>query len=397
MAITEVKVILTNPGRNYTLVKIHTDQGVYGVGDGTLNGSEAVVAKMIEHMSELIIGHDEDRIGDIWQLLYHWGYWRGGPIFKSALGAIDVALWDIKGKKAGMPVYQLLGGRAREGAMVYGHAHGRDHVEVEDSVRSFIERGYKAVRAQPGPYGGAGMIDQIPPKRDGMNLPPTDIFEPEPYMRQVGPLFDHLRNKIGYDVHLLHDVHEQLTPIQAARVAKDVEPYRLFYLEDALRPEYLEGFRLIREHSTTQLAMGEIIVSREQCLALFREQLIDFIRIAPMHVGGITEAQKICVLAEPYQIRSAFHGARDMGPIGQAAAVSLDVTIPNFGVQEWVQFADPAYEVMPGACQMRDGYAYPNEAPGLGIDIDEARAAQYPYDPRWMPLVRRSDGTVHVY
>lgn len=395
MAITEVKVILTCPGRNYTLVKIMTDQGVYGVGDGTLNGNEATVAQMLSHIGELIIGHDEDRIGDIWQLLYHWGYWRNGPIFKSALGAIDLALWDIKGKKAGMPVYQLLGGRVREGAMVYGHAHGRDHVEVEDSVRSFQERGYKAIRAQPGPYGGAGMINKIPPRRPG--LPPTDIFEPMPYMLQVGPLFDHLRSKLGYEVELLHDVHEQLTPNQAARVAKDVEPYRLFYLEDALRPEYLEGFRLIRAQSTTMLAMGELITMREQCLTLFREQLIDFIRIAPIHVGGITEAIKIMTLAEPYQIRSAFHGAADVGPIGQAAAVTVDTVIPNFGVQEWTRFPEPVYEVISGACEMRDGYAYPNEVAGLGLDIREDLAAKYPYNPAWMPLVRRADGTVHVY
>src|SRR5579859_1159099 len=395
MAITEVRVIVTCPGRNYTLVKIMTEQGVYGVGDGTLNGSERVVAEMIRHIGELIIGHDEDRIGDIWQLLYHWGYWRNGPIFKVAIGAIDVALWDIKGKKAGMPVYQLLGGRAREGAMVYGHAHGGDPVAVEAHVRSFIEQGYKAIRAQPGPYGGAGMIEQKPPRRPG--LPPTDIFEPTPYMLQVPPLFAHLREKLGMEVELLHDVHEQLTPIQSARLAKELEPYRLFFLEDALRPEYLEGFRLIRAQSTTPLAMGELFTTREQCLTLFREQLIDYIRIAPIHVGGITEAQKICVLAEPYQIKSAFHGAADIGPIGQAAAVSLDVVIPNFGVQEWATFPKAAYDVIPGACQLRDGYAYPNETPGLGLDIREDLAAKYPYQEAWMPLVRRMDGTVHPY
>ena len=395
MAITEVKVILTCPGRNYTLVKVMTDQGVYGVGDGTINGNEATVAQMLSHVSELIIGHDEDRIGDIWQLLFHWGYWRNGPIFRAAIAAIDMALWDIKGKKAGMPVYQLLGGRAREGAMVYGHAHGRDHAEVEDSVRSFIERGYKAVRAQPGPYGGAGMLSRKPGRREG--LPPTDYFEPEPYMRQVAPLFDYLRNTIGFDTHLLHDVHEQLTPIQAAWLAQSLDEYMLFFLEDCLRPEYLEGFRLIREKSNTPLAIGEIIHSREQWIMLFREQLIDYIRTPPIHIGGITEAIKLCTLAEPYQIKSGFHGAGDIGPIGQAASVSVDVVIPNFGIQEWVGFSDQIREVITGACEMRDGYAYPNEAPGLGMDINEELAAKYPYKPAWMPLVRRIDGTMHVY
>lgn len=395
MAITEVKVILTSPGRNYTLVKIMTDQGVYGVGDGSLNGSEAIVAEAIRHMGELIIGHDEDRIGDIWQLLYHWGYWRNGPIFKSAIAAIDIALWDIKGKKAGMPVYQLIGGKARDGVMVYGHAHGHTHEEVEDSVRSFMERGYKAIRAQPGPYGGAGMLQRIPARREP--LPPTDIFEPEPYMLQVAPLFAHLRDKLGYELRLLHDVHEQLTPIQAAKLAKDLEPYHLFYLEDCLRPEYLEGFRVIRAHAATPLAIGEIIYSREQCMILFREQLIDFIRTPPIHIGGITESLKVMTLAEPYQIRSAFHGAMDIGPIGQAASVAVSSVIPNFGVQEWTSFPEQTLEVISGAIQMTDGYAHPNEAPGLGMDIDEVLAAKYPYEPRWMPLVRRADGTVHVY
>lgn len=395
MAITDVKVILTCPGRNYTLVKIMTDSGVTGVGDGTLNGSEAVVAQMLTHMRELIIGHDEDRIGDIWQMLYHWGYWRNGPIFKSAIGAIDVALWDIKGKKAGMPIYQLIGGRARTGAMVYGHAHGKDLAEVEDSVRSFIERGYKVIRAQPGPYGGAGMLSRTPARRP--DLPPTDTFEPTPYLIQAPALFAYLRDKLGPSVELLHDVHEQLTPNQAAWLAKALEPYRLFYLEDALRPEYIEGFRLIRQQSTTSLAMGELITTREQCLALFREQLIDYIRIAPIHVGGITEALKIATLAEPYQIKTAFHGAADIGPIGQAAALTVDVVIPNFGVQEWMNFQQPVYDVISGACKLVEGYANPNEAPGLGMDIDEAAAAKYPYNPAWMPLVRRADGTVHVY
>lgn len=395
MAITAVKVILTCPGRNYTMVKIETDQGVYGVGDGTLNGNEATVAQMLSHIGELIIGHDEDRINDIWQLLYHWGYWRNGPIFNSALAAIDTALWDIKGKKAGMPVYQLLGGRAREGAMVYGHAHGRDHVEVEDSVRSFIEKGYKVVRAQPGPYGGAGTLREIPSRR--ADLPATEIFEPEPYMRQVAPLFDHLRKTIGFETHLLHDVHERLTPIQAAWVAARLDEHMLFFLEDCLRPEYIEGFRLIREKSNTPLAIGEIIHSRQQWLMLFREQLIDYIRTPPIHIGGITEGIRLCTLADPYQIKSGFHGARDIGPIGQAASVAVDVVIPNFGVQEWVDFPEVTHEVITGACALRDGYAYPNEAPGLGMDINEELAAKYPYNPAWMPLVRRADGTVFVY
>ena len=395
MVITDVRVIVTCPGRNYVLVKIMTDEGVYGVGDGTLNGSELAVAQAIEHVSHLLIGRDPERIEDLWHLMHNWSYWRGGPVFMSAVGAIDLALWDIKGKKAGMPVYQLLGGKSREGAMCYGHAGGSEPTEVEDSVRSFLAKGYKVVRAQLGGYGGTGMSRHEPPIREG--VPGTSFFHPPPYLVSTPKLFEHLRVQLGDEVELMHDAHEQLTPIEAAQLAKSLEPYRLFFLEDPLRPEHKDSFRLVREASTTPIAMGELFTSRWDCLPLFMNQWIDFIRVAPIHVGGITEAKKICVFAEPFQIQSAFHGAADIGPIGQAAAVHLDLAIPNFGVQEWVTFPEPAYEVMPGTCEFRDGFAYPNEAPGLGMDINEELAVEYPYQRAFMPLVRRMDGTVHVY
>jgi len=395
MVITEVRVIVTCPGQNYVLLKIMTDEGIYGVGEGTLNGSELAVAQVLEHATPLLLGRDPDRIADTWQFIYHNTYWRGGPVYMAALGAIDLALWDIKGKKAGMPVYQLLGGKAREGVMCYGHAGGRDPVEVEDSVRSFQAKGYRVVRAQLGGYGGLGMLRHDPPLREG--VPGTSIFEPTPYLVSTPKLFEHLRNALGDEVELFHDVHEQLTPIEAARLAKDLEPYRLFFLEDPLRPEQRDSFPLLRQASTTPLGIGELFNTRWDCLPLFMNRWIDYIRIAPIHVGGLTEARKICTLAEAFHVKTAFHGAADIGPIGQAAAVHLDLIIPNFGVQEWVSFPAPAYEVMPGACTFRDGYAYPNEKPGLGIDIDEDLAAKYPYKRAYMPLVRRLDGTMHVY
>ena len=400
MKITEVRVIVTCPGRNYVLVKVLTDQdGLYGVGDGTLNGSELAVAQAIEHAGHLLIGRDPMAIEDAWQLLYHWSYWRGGPIFMAAIGALDLALWDIKGKVAGLPVYELLGGKSRAGAACYGHAHGRDPAEVETRVREFMERGYTHVRAQLhggyGGYGGPGMVRHEASNRP--SIPGTDFFNPNPYLATTPVLFDHLRKTIGYEVNLLHDVHEQLTPIEAAWLARQLEPYRLFYLEDALRPEYLDRFQLLREASATALAMGELFTSRRECLTLMERHWIDFIRIAPIHVGGITEARKICVLAEAYQVRTAFHGAADIGPIGQAAAVHLDVVVPNFGVQEWVTFPDKVHEVMPGACIFRDGSAYPHDRPGLGIDIDEELAKSYPYQRAYMPIVRRVDGSMHVY
>jgi mannonate dehydratase len=398
--ITEVRVFVTCPDRNYVLVKVMTDQeGLYGVGEGTLNGSELAVAKAIEHASELLVGRDPLASEDAWQLLYHWSYWRGGPVFMAALGAIDLALWDIKGKVAGLPVYQLLGGRSREGVACYGHASGHDFAELEDDVRSFMSQGYRHIRVNLtggyGGYGGPGMIRHQPSTQPG--IPGTDYFHPAQYLASTPKMFDHLRKALGDDVELLHDIHEQLTPIEAAWLAKQLEPYRLFFLEDPLRPEDQDRFKLLREASTTPLAMGELFNHHHECLPLFQNGWIDYIRIGPIHVGGITEARKICTLADAFRIRSAFHGPSDIGPIGQSAAVHLDAAIPNFGIQEWVTFPDVTQEVMPGVCEFRDGFAYPNERPGLGVDINEEAARKYPYQRSYMPIVRRPDGSMHVY
>ena len=396
MQITEVRVIVTCPGRNYVFVKVLTDEpGLYGVGEGTLNGSEPIVAEALRHISHLLIGRDPQRIEDTWHLLYRQGYWRGGPIFMAALAAIDMALWDIKGKQAGLPVYQLLGGKARDGVMCYSHAGGRDAVETEDNARRLMAQGFKVVRCQVGPYGGAGVIGQQPPVSPG--TPADQIYEPTPYLLSVPKLFAHLRDKLGMEIELFHDAHEQLNPIEAARLAKELEPYRLFFLEDPLMPEHRESWPLVRAASTTPLAIGEILTSRWDCLPLFMNRWIDFIRIKPLHVGGLTEARKIMTLAEPFNVRSAFHGAADIGPVAQAACVTLQAVIPNFGVQEWTRFPEAAYEVVSGVCEMRDGFVYPNERPGLGVDVDEEKAAQYPYQRAFMPLVRRADGSMHVY
>ena len=396
MKITDVRVIVTCPGRNYVFVKVFTDTpGLYGVGEGTLNGSEPIVAEALRHIAPLLIGRDPQRIEDLWQLLYRQGYWRGGPIFMAAIAAIDFALWDIKGRQAGLPVYQLLGGKAREGVMCYTHASGRDAIECEDSARQIMARGFKVVRCQVGAYGGAGVLGQNPPVSPG--TPPEQIYEPTPYLLSVPKLFAHLRDKLGAEIELFHDAHEQLSPIEAARLAKELEPYRLFFLEDPLMPEHRESWPLVRAASTTPLAIGEIFTSRWDCLPLFMNRWIDFIRIKPLHVGGLTEARKIMTLAEPFNVRSAFHGAADVGPVAQSASVSLQAVIPNFGVQEWTRYSEAAHEVVSGICELRDGFVYPNERPGLGMEIDEDKAAKYPYQRAYMPLVRHADGSMHVY
>jgi mannonate dehydratase len=411
--IEDMKVFVVNPiaaekfegighlyrrgGINYVVVKVLTDEGVYGVGEGTLHASELAVVATVNHLKELLIGKDPRNIEDIWNFLHRATYWRGGPIFKTAIAAIDMALWDIKGKLANMPVYQLLGGACRKGVLVYRHADGRDPKEVAENVRKWLEQGYKVVRAQMSGYGGSGKLRHEPAEREG--LPATTYFEPTRYLLEVPKLFEYLRSELGMEVELLHDVHEQLSPIEAAQLAKRLEPYRLFFLEDPVSPEHKEALAFIRSQTTTPLAIGEIFCDREQVLPLFVNRWIDYIRIAPMHVGGITEAKKIMTLAEPFGVKSAFHGAADLGPISQAAAIHVQMSIPNCGVQEWTDFRSIQVfcDLFPTPCEVRDGYAYPNEAPGLGIDFNEALAERFPYSPVYMPQIRRTDGTVHGY
>ena len=346
MKITEVRVIVTCPGRNYVLIKVMTDEpGLYGVGDATLNGRELAVATALEeHIAPLLIGRDPDRIEDTWQYLFRGTYWRGGPVLMTALAAVDMALWDIKGKRAGLPVYSLLGGKCREGALCYTHCGGSDFQQVEESVRRAMARGFKVIRCQvaipgcQGTYGATRARADEPGMAPGAARPHEEIWEPAPYLRTIPRLFAHLRETIGEEVELFHDVHERLTPIQAARLAKELEPFHLFFLEDPLRPEHKESFRVLRHHSTTPIAMGELYHNKWECLPVITEQLIDFIRCDLGHTGGITEGRKIAAIAEPYQVQTAWHGPGDIAPMTHAANVHLDLATPNFGVQEMVFF-----------------------------------------------------------
>jgi len=423
MRITDVRVIVTCPTRNYVIVKVMTDEpGLYGVGDATLNGRELAVATLLQdHIAPLLLGRDPDCVEDIWQMLFRGSYWRGGPVQMTAIAGIDTALWDIKGKRAGLPVYSLLGGKTRSGALAYTHAGGRDPVEVEDSVHKCVEKGFKVVRCQVsvpgnrGTYGAGGAKEAATatwpektedasatssaagsgnPWGDGGPMPFVETWEPGPYLRAIPKLFAHLRDKIGFDISLFHDVHERLTPIQAARLAKELEPYDLFFLEDPLRPEHRESFRLLRNHSTTPLAMGELFSTKWDCLPLITEQLIDYIRCDLAHIGGITEAKKIAAISECYSVQTAWHGPGDIGPPTHAANVHLDVATANFGIQEMVFFSEQVQEVMPGGPTFDNGFLRPSEAPGLGTDIDEAAAARYPYKRAYLPMSRRADGSV---
>ncbi|ARS29464.1 D-mannonate dehydratase ManD [Sphingomonas sp. KC8] len=399
MKIDAAKVIVTSPGRNFVTLKILTDQGVYGIGDATLNGRElAVMSYLQDHVLPCLIGRDPRRIEDIWQFLYRGAYWRRGPVTMSAIAAIDTALWDIKAKMAGMPLHDLLGGKSREGVMVYGHANGRDIEETADEVARYIDMGYKAIRAQSGvpgltdAYGvGRGKLFYEPADTA---LPAETIWDTRKYMNFAPKLFDRLRARFGFDHHLLHDVHHRLTPIEAASLGKALEPYDLFWMEDATPAENQESFRLIRQHTTTPLAVGEIFNTIWDCKDLIQNQLIDYIRTTVVRAGGITHLRRIADFAALYQVRTGCHGATDLSPVTMGAALHFDSWVPNFGIQEYMRHTPETDAVFPHAYYFDQGSLYPGDAAGHGVDIDEAEAAKYPYKPAYLPVARLEDGTM---
>jgi mannonate dehydratase len=403
MKIVDAKVIITSPGRNFVTLKITTEDGIYGLGDATLNGRELAVASYLtDHLIPLLIGRDARRIEDTWQYLYKGAYWRRGPVTMTAIAAVDTALWDIKGKACNQPVYQLLGGASREAVMVYGHANGTDIEDAVKAVAHYRDLGYKAIRVQSGipglasTYGvGRGKLFYEPAERGG--LPPENAWSTEAYMNFVPTLFERVRKEFGPDLHLLHDVHHRLTPIEAARVGKSLEPYRLFWLEDPVPAELQEGFRLIRQHTVTPIAVGEVFNAIHDCQQLIQEQLIDYIRTTVVHGGGISHLRKIASLAEMYHVRTGCHGATDLSPVCMAAALHFDLSVHNFGVQEYMRHLDETDKVFPHHYTFQDGFMYPGDAPGLGVDIDEALAATHPYTPAYLPVNRKLDGTMHSW
>jgi len=400
MKIRSAKVIVTCPGRNMVTLKIETDEGVYGIGDATLNGREkAVVAYLEDHVIPTLIGKDPQRIEDTWQYLYRGAYWRRGPVTMTAIAAVDVALWDIKAKMANMPLYQLLGGKSREKVMVYGHATGLDIDSCLEEVQKHVDLGYKAVRVQcgipgvPTTYGVAKEAGK-PYEPADSSLPAEHVWSTEKYLNHVPKLFQAVREQFGEDLHILHDAHHRLTPIQAARLGKEVEPYHLFWLEDCTPAENQASYEAIRQHTTTPLAIGEVFSSLHDCQDLIQKQLIDYIRATITHAGGITNVRRIADFAALYHVKTGFHGATDLSPVCMGAALHFDTWVPNFGIQEHMPHTAETDAVFPHAYEFKDGFFTPGEVPGHGVDIDEELAAKYPYKPAYLPVNRLEDGTL---
>ncbi len=410
MIITRAEVIVTSPDRNFVTLKLTTDDGLTGLGDATVNGRElSVVSYLRDHVVQLLVGRDASRIEDTWQFLYRSAYWRRGPITMAAIAAVDMALWDIKGKAANMPVYQLLGGASRTGLLAYGHASGKSTEELFDSVRSHQEQGYRAIRVQTGVpglksiYGIASnatfegnkgqRYDHEPAQRGA--FPAEEDWDTRSYLRHVPTVFEAVRNEFGPELPLLHDGHHRMTPIQAAQLGKSLEPYDLFWLEDCTPAENQEALRLVRQHTTTPLAIGEIFNTVWDFKDIIREQLIDYVRGAVTHMGGITALKKTLDYAALYQIKSGMHGPTDISPVGMAAAMHLGLAIHNFGIQEYMKHGAKTDAVFEQSFTWDNGLLHPGDKPGLGVELNQDEAGKYPYEQAYLPYNRLADGTVH--
>ena len=402
LSIERADVIVASPGRNFVTLKITTSDGIIGWGDATLNGRELAVASYLsDHLVPLLPGRDAHAVENTWQFLYRGAYWRGGPVTMAAIAAVDMALWDIKGKAAGLPVYQLLGGASRTGCLVYTHATGRDIPELLDSVEGHREHGYRAIRLQtaipgiPASYGvpTEGSKEYEPAARG--TAPKIETWDTRAYLRYIPSVFEAARSKFGQELILLHDAHHRLTPTEAVQLGRSLEPYDLFWLEDCMPVENQALFRQVRSGTTIPLAIGEIFTSPWDANLLINERLIDYLRATVTHAGGITGLRKMLAFAELFQVKSGCHGPTDVSPISMAANLHLDLAIHNFGIQEHMPHVQLTDEAFPHAYRFSEGSLHPGDEPGLGVELDEELAARYPYEPAYLPVNQLMDGTVH--
>jgi len=399
--IRDIKVIECAPkGSRLDVVKIITDQdGLYGYGCATFTQRADLIKPAVDlYLKPLLVGRTVDRIEDIWQMAYNSSYWRNGPVENNAISGVDQALWDIKGRMAGMPVYQLLGGKAREAVDLYAHADGAEIQEVVDNAKEFVDQGFRHVRMQVGVPGMAGYGARQAGKRFPA-IHDEPVFERETAKRRALSLFEAARKQLGAEVELLHDAHERYTPTEAIQFAKDLEQFRLFFLEDVLSPEDIIWFKNVRAASSTPLAMGELFNSPHEWTPLIKDRLIDYMRMHISQMGGLTPARKVAAMGEIMNVRTAWHGPGDVSPIGHAAMIHLDLNITNFGIQEFTPFNDAEHAIFKGLPEMRGGYYYATDKPGWGVEIDEAEASKHPFrrnDPLnggW-GVIRLPDGQV---
>lgn len=398
ITIKSVKAIVTAPqGSNLIVVKVETSEpGLYGLGCATFTQRALVVVTAIDtYLNEFCVGKDVDNIEDMWQSAYVSSYWRNGGVLNNAMSGLDEALWDIKGKRAKMPVYQLLGGKSRFAIPCYGHGGGNTPEAVAESVQKFMGQGYKYVRIQQGGYGAVGANAKQPDfKAAGFGYERDSYMDERAYLKSVPKMFETVRKVCGDEVELLHDIHERTQPMDSINLIKALEPYRPFFIEDPFSPENMEWFKLLRESTTVPIAMGELFNNINEFKLPMVNQWFDYIRCHVSQIGGITPAMKIARLGEWFNIKTAWHGPGDVSPVGHAAHAHIDFAVWNFGIQEATQFSEKTLAIFPGAPTMKDGYMYVNEVPGLGVEINEKEAAKYPITTRSNWQVRKTDGTI---
>jgi mannonate dehydratase len=404
--IKDVTVIATQPaGARLTVVKVVTDQdGLYGYGCATFTQrADAVVVAVEKYLRPLLIGKPVNRIEDIWQTCYNSSYWRNGPVLNNAISGVDEALWDIKGRQAGMPVYELWGGKCREAILTFANTGGADPKQVVDGVRQAMARGYTHVRVGAGygrRAGGGGQAEPTGPK--GLHEGP--VFDRGANLRLMLQIFEVCRKDIGFEVELMHDMHERYSPREAIQFVKDCERFKLYFLEDPLSPEDNDWYRQMRSQCATPIAMGELFNSPHEWTPLIVERLIDYIRCHVSQVSGVTQARKIASLAEQFGVKTAWHGPNDVSPVGHTAQLHLDLASYNFGIQEGGIITGVLAEMFKGCAAFKDGYLWASDTPGWGVEVDEKMAAKFPYGANeqgehgrlnggWGEL-RLSDGTV---
>ncbi|HKG70166.1 MAG TPA: enolase C-terminal domain-like protein, partial [Segetibacter sp.] len=396
--IRSVKAIATAPeGSNLIVVKIETSEpGLYGLGCATFTQrAAAVVTAINSYLAEFCIGKDVDRIEDMWQSFYVSSYWRNGPVLNNALSGLDQALWDIKGKRANMPVYQLLGGKARFAVECYEHAGGNTPEAIAADVQKYMAQGFRHIRIQQGGYGGTGALAQKSDFKDkGFGYENDNYMNERAYLKSVPKMFEAVRKAVGDDVELLHDVHERVQPMDVINMIKAVEDYRPYFIEDPFSPENMEWFKQLRASTSVPIAMGELFNNVNEFKMPMVNQWFDYIRVHVSQIGGITPAMKIARLGEWFNIKTAFHGPGDVSPVGHSAHAHVDLAVWNFGIQEAVHFSDKLKSVFSGCPTMNNGYMSVNEVPGIGVDINEKEAAKYPITTKSNWQVRKSDGTI---
>jgi len=396
--IKSVKAIATAPeGSNLVIVKVETTEpGLYGLGCATFTQRAVPVISAIDsYLNDFCSGKDVDNIEDMWQSAYVSSYWRNGPVLNNALSGLDMALWDIKGKRANMPVYQLLGGKCRIAVDCYAHASGPTPEAVVESVQKFIAQGFRHVRIQQGGYGGVGTMEKPPDfKQAGFGRESDMYMDQRTYLKRVPMMFDAVRKRCGEDIELLHDIHERVDPMDAINLIKSLEQYRPYFIEDPFSPENMKWFRQLRTTTSVPIAMGELFNNINEFRDYMVEQLFDYIRIHISQIGGITPAMKVARLGEWFNVKTAWHGPGDVSPVGHAANGHIDLAAWNFGIQESHIWNEKAQAVFPGCQTYKNGYMYINEAPGLGVDINEKEAAKYPIGTKLNWTLRKGDGTI---